>query len=208
MKVAGYIRISRGNYRDNIISLEAEMKEYISSNSEWSLVDIYYDEGASNKIKGRVGFKKMMDAVKENKVDVIVVRNINRLVGNAEITELITLLNEHNVKLYLTEYGDYVSERALTSLAAFMAMQREIDIREKELEREYEEIVENTVEAAENLYHHLYYHCNYRAQESIMVKEKEVLEISVGKYHAKLALTAETWRAITYALREIAQIEE
>ncbi len=208
MRVVGYIRTSRGNYRDSIISLEAEMKEFISGNSEWSLVDIYYDEGASNRIKGRVGFKKMMETVKGNNVDIIVVRNINRLVGNAEIKEVITLLNEHNVKLYLTEYGDYISEQALTSLAAFMEMQREMDIREKELEREYEEIVENTVEAAENLYHHLYYHCNYRAQESIMVKEKEVLEISVGKYHAKLALTAETWRAITNALREIAQMGE
>ena len=208
MRVAGYIRISRGNHRDNIISLEAEMKEYISANSEWTLVDIYYDEGASNKIKDRAGFKKMMDAVKENTVDIIVARNINRLVGTAEITELITLLNEHNVKLYLTEYGDYISERALTSLAAFMEMQREMDLRAKELEREYEEIVENTVEAAENLYHHLYYHCNYRVKESIMVKENEIIEISVGKYHAKLALTAETWKAITYALREIAQITE
>ena len=51
MRVAGYIRISRGNYSDNIISLETEMKEYISANSEWTLVDIYYDEGVSNKIR-------------------------------------------------------------------------------------------------------------------------------------------------------------
>ena len=117
MRVAGYIRISRGNYSDNIISLETEMKEYISANSEWTLVDIYYDEGVSNKIKDRVGFKKMMDAVKANEIDIIVSRNINRLVRTAEIVELITFLNEHNVKLYLTEYGDYISERALTSLA-------------------------------------------------------------------------------------------
>lgn len=208
MRVAGYIRISRGNYNDNMISLEAEMKEYISANSEWTLVDIYCDEGASNKIKGRIGFMKMMDAVKANEIDIIVSRNINRLVGTAEITELITLLNEHNVKLYLTEYGDYISERALTSLGAFMEAQREMDLRAKELEREYEEIVENTFEAAENLYHHLYYDCNYRAKESIMSKEKEIIEITVGKYHAKLALIPETWKAITYALREIAEIEE
>ena len=111
-----------------------------------------------------------------NEIDIIVSRNINRLVRTAEIVELITFLNEHNVKLYLTEYGDYISERALTSLAAFIERQRELDLKEKALEREYEEIVENTVEAAENLYHHLYYHCNYRAKESIMVKENEIIE--------------------------------
>ena len=47
MRVAGYIRISRGNYSDNLISLETEMKEDISANSELTLVDIYYDEGVS-----------------------------------------------------------------------------------------------------------------------------------------------------------------
>ncbi len=63
IKVAAYCRVST-DLSDQIHSLSAQIKyftEYISSQEEWELTEVYYDEGITGtSVKKRDGFNRMI----------------------------------------------------------------------------------------------------------------------------------------------------
>jgi hypothetical protein len=118
--------------------------------------------------------------------------------------EIYKELEKHNVKLYFAIAQDYFPECNRENLREKLnEMTSKMGDLIYKREKAYELALRCTAEAAENLYHHLYYRCNCPISESMDMYEDRVIEIKVGRYHATLALTSETWEAITDALLEI-----
>ena len=81
-KVIGYVRVSSEiqKRKNNSIPLQKKkIKEYCSLN-DFELIDVYEDDGVSGmSIDKRNGFKRMVEFMKENKIDGIVVWSLSRL---------------------------------------------------------------------------------------------------------------------------------
>ena len=84
-KVAAYARVSTDN-TDQIHSLSAQrayFTEYISSNSEWELVEVYYDEGITGtSTKKRDGFNRMIADCEKGKINTILTKEVSRFARN------------------------------------------------------------------------------------------------------------------------------
>ena len=83
-RVAAYIRVSSDkNEAEN--SLEAQLyyfQEKISQTAGWTLAGYYVDEGVSGTKEDRPGFTRMMTAVRNGEVDLIVTKSITRFARN------------------------------------------------------------------------------------------------------------------------------
>lgn len=71
---------------DQIHSLSAQrayFTEYISGNSEWELVEVYYDEGITGtSTKKRDGFNRMIADCEKGKIDTILTKEVSRFARN------------------------------------------------------------------------------------------------------------------------------
>lgn len=205
LRAVGYIKIDTGSQYNAFQILEQEMTNYICSNEDWSFAGVYCDETTGNDINDQLALQDIMTRVRKNEYDVIVVRTMYIITPDEDVFyEIYKELEKHNVKIYFT-----------CSEAYFPTCERD-NLREKlnemtskmgdliyKREKAYKIAFNGTAEAAENLYHHLYYHCNHPSVESLTPYEDNIVEINVGKYHATLALTSETWRILTDALLKI-----
>lgn len=81
MEAIGYVRVSTEDQAKEGVSLdnqEAKIKNYASLN-DLDLVEIIRDEGASAKSLDREGMTRLLDMVKDNQVEAIVVYKLDRL---------------------------------------------------------------------------------------------------------------------------------
>ncbi len=85
IKVAAYCRVST-DLSDQIHSLSAQIKyftEYISSQEEWELTEVYYDEGITGtSVKKRDGFNRMISDCENGKVNLILTKEVSRFARN------------------------------------------------------------------------------------------------------------------------------
>jgi DNA invertase Pin-like site-specific DNA recombinase len=85
IKVGAYCRVSTEKY-DQINSLEGQKKfftDYIKNNPEWDFVDIYADEGISGtQTKKRKEFQRMISDAQDQKLDLILTKEISRFARN------------------------------------------------------------------------------------------------------------------------------
>lgn len=85
IKVAAYCRVST-DLSDQIHSLSAQIKyftEYISSQEEWELTEIYYDEGITGtSVKKRDGFNRMISDCENGKINLILTKEVSRFARN------------------------------------------------------------------------------------------------------------------------------
>ncbi|MDE6834294.1 MAG: recombinase family protein, partial [Ruminococcus sp.] len=85
LKVAGYCRVSTEK-ESQINSLENQRKyftDYINKNEEWTLVEIYYDEGASGtSTSHRDGFNRMINDAYMGKINLIITKEVSRFSRN------------------------------------------------------------------------------------------------------------------------------
>ena len=83
---AGYMRLSREDgdkaESDSIKNQRELIKEYLSKHPELKLVDQYMDDGYTGTNFDRPAFKRMMDDVKNGKVNCIIVKDLSRLGRN------------------------------------------------------------------------------------------------------------------------------
>ena len=84
-RVAAYARVST-EQDEQLHSLQVQRdyyEEYIKSNPDWELVNIYYDEGISGtSLKRRKGFNQMIADALDGKIDVILVKSVSRFARN------------------------------------------------------------------------------------------------------------------------------
>lgn len=103
-KVIGYVRVSSETQKrkNNSIPLQKKkIKEYCSLN-DFDLIDVYEDDGVSGmSIDKRNGFKSMVEFMKENKIDGIVVWSLSRLGRKMkDVVEFMDFLKSNNIGFF------------------------------------------------------------------------------------------------------------
>jgi DNA invertase Pin-like site-specific DNA recombinase len=101
MKVVIYSRTStkKQNIKEQLLSLVD-----ICNKNEWEIVRYFKDESFSGLELEREGLLELIDFVKNNKVDKLVVSEISRLSRDKEqLKELITLLSDLKISLYISD---------------------------------------------------------------------------------------------------------
>jgi DNA invertase Pin-like site-specific DNA recombinase len=104
IKVAAYCRVSLDS-RGMSHSLESQVSHYthvINSRDNWTFVGIYFDDLVTGrKASLRRGFTRMLRHCEENKIDLILVKNVSRFSRNTqELIEVIERLKELNITVY------------------------------------------------------------------------------------------------------------
>ena len=84
-RVTAYARVST-EQDEQLHSLQVQRDyydNYIKSNPNWELVNIYYDEGITGtSLKRRKGFNQMIADALDGKIDVILVKSVSRFARN------------------------------------------------------------------------------------------------------------------------------
>jgi DNA invertase Pin-like site-specific DNA recombinase len=85
LKVAAYARVSTDT-EEQLTSYNAQVEyytNYIKSNPNWELVEMYADEGITGtKMKNRDNFLRMVADAKAGKIHMILVKSISRFARN------------------------------------------------------------------------------------------------------------------------------
>lgn len=129
LRVCAYCRVSTDNI-EQTSSFELQKvyyEEYIAKHENWKLVDIFADEGISGtSLNKRVGFKKMIQACKEGRIDLIVTKSVSRFSRNVvDCIDTIRKLKTLNppVRVFFEsegiDTGDSSSDVMLNILAIF-----------------------------------------------------------------------------------------
>lgn len=110
LKNAGlYIRVSTEHQVKEGYSVAAQKKNLskFAKNQGWNIFDIYADEGISGKsIQDRPEVKRLIDDIKEGKIDVVILYKFDRLTRNARDTEdIITLVQECGIEVLTLSGG-------------------------------------------------------------------------------------------------------
>jgi site-specific DNA recombinase len=98
-KVAAYCRVSTSSEEqlESYTNQVNHYTQYIQSNSEWDLVDIFADEGITGtNTKNRTQFNRMIHEAEHGKIDLILVKSISRFARNT----LDLLKHVRNLKSY------------------------------------------------------------------------------------------------------------
>ena len=126
LRVAAYARVSSAS-DDQLNSFASQTQHYISlisSNENWSLVDIYADEGITGtSVDKREDFKRLLADCRRGLVDRILVKSISRFARNtSDFMTALNTLHEHQVTILFEKEGldtaDPTSDFILTTLAA------------------------------------------------------------------------------------------
>nr|WP_205610207.1 recombinase family protein [Clostridium sporogenes] len=110
-KVAAYARVST-DYDEQLSSYEAQVDYYtkhIKSNSNWSFVEVYTDEGISaTSTKKRNGFNRMISDALKGKIDLIITKSVSRFARNTVDTlTTVRKLKGKGVEVYFEKENIY-----------------------------------------------------------------------------------------------------
>lgn len=92
-RIAAYARVST-EQDEQLHSLQVQRdyySNYIKSNPNWELVNIYYDEGITGtSLKRRKEFNQMIADALDGKIDVIIISDINLIASRILTTQIQT----------------------------------------------------------------------------------------------------------------------
>lgn len=102
-RVAAYCRVSTDS-EEQLNSYNSQVehyKQFVQSNPEWTLVDIYADEAISGtQTDKRLDFQRMINDAVEGKIDFIITKSISRFARNTlDTLKYVRLLKEHNIAI-------------------------------------------------------------------------------------------------------------
>ena len=99
MKCVAYIRVSTDEQAKHGYSIAAQIErlEAYCVSQEWNLIDTFIDDGYSAKDLNRPHFKEMMERVKNEDIDVLLVYRLDRLTRSVlDLYEILKILDTHN----------------------------------------------------------------------------------------------------------------
>ena len=87
IKVAAYLRLSKEEYNNekesnSITNQRQIIDNYVKEHKEYKLVDYYVDDGYSGTNFDRPEFQRMLEDIKNKKIDVIIIKDLSRLGSN------------------------------------------------------------------------------------------------------------------------------
>lgn len=85
LKVAAYCRVStdKDDQTNSLISQRKYFADYITHHDDWTLMDVYYDEGISGtQTKKRAGFNAMIEDAMRGEIDLILTKEVCRFARN------------------------------------------------------------------------------------------------------------------------------
>lgn len=87
IKVAAYLRLSKEEYNNekesnSITNQRQIIDSYLEEHKEYKLVDYYVDDGYSGTNFDRPEFQRMLEDIKNKKIDVIIIKDLSRLGSN------------------------------------------------------------------------------------------------------------------------------
>lgn len=133
LRVAAYCRVST-DYEEQASSYDAQIthyREFITTNPEWILVDVYADEGISaTSTKKREEFNRMIDDCKKGLIDMIYTKSISRFARNTvDCLNYIRMLKEMNIPVFFEKENintmDAKGEVLLTIMASLAQQESE-----------------------------------------------------------------------------------
>lgn len=110
-RAVGYIRVSTLAQVEEGQSPEAQLQSIaaFADQRNLGLTDVYRDDGLTGDNLHRPHLEALRRRIRANEVDVLIVRNIDRLTRNgSDLKELLDELDRHNVRLVTTDdsFGD------------------------------------------------------------------------------------------------------
>lgn len=112
LRVAAYCRVStlQEDQRNSLENQRRYFSEYISRQPDWELVEVYADEGLSGTSSDRPAFRRMLAAAAEEKIDLILTKEVSRFARNTVDTLAYTrLLRRQGVGIVFI--GDHIDTR-------------------------------------------------------------------------------------------------
>ncbi|MCE2613737.1 recombinase family protein [Flavobacteriaceae bacterium D16] len=199
MKVLGYIRVSTKMQSDKGSSLrlqKSKIKSYCNLN-EMELVEIYEDKGKSGMtLDKRDGYRDMINYIKSNKIDCVVVWSLSRLGRKLkDVVAFMEFLKCNNIQFYCIKEGltndDNIGGLIMNILGSINEFEAEI-IRERIRD------VKRHKKAKGEVYGRLKY--GWNNENGYLVKNKT--ELKVIKRVKNLRSRGYSWRKISNRLNK------
>ena len=107
-RVAVYARVSsdKDEAKNSLKNQIAFFSSEIAKHPDWELAGIYQDQGKSGTNDRRAGFRKMVDDCRAGKIDVIMVKSVDRLARNTPLLlKFLTGARDNGVTVYFLQEG-------------------------------------------------------------------------------------------------------
>lgn len=106
-KAVIYIRVAcKEAINDEIMEQKELINRYLKTKSNIKVSDYYIDDGYSGTNLNRPAFKKMLQDIKNNKIDEVIVKDFTRISRNYfDLSECIENFKNNNVKV-ISIYND------------------------------------------------------------------------------------------------------
>lgn len=136
LRACAYIRVSTDSHdqENSLKNQRAHYEKFIAQFPNWEYVGIFADEGISGtSVRNRTGFRQMVEACKDGKIDLIVVKEVSRFARNVidclnTVQELLTL--DPPVGIYFENNNlntlDAGNKMFLTMFAMFAELESEL----------------------------------------------------------------------------------
>ena len=115
-RVAAYCRVSTENelQQSSLKNQKSYFDSYINKQKNWKNVGIYYDEGISGtQLKIRTNLLRLYDDALNDKIDLIIIKNVSRFARNTKDALVITdELRKKNIGIYFIESDFYTLDRS------------------------------------------------------------------------------------------------
>jgi site-specific DNA recombinase len=199
MKVIGYVRVSSVTQREknNSIPLQKKKIEEYCKLNDYELLEIYEDDGVSGmSINKRLGYKNMIEYLKDNNVDGIVVWSLSRLGRRMkDVVELMDYLNNNEIHFFSIKENLTNSDKVGSLIMNILSSVNEFEV---EMIRERIKDVKRNKKENGEVYGRLMY--GYNNQNGKLIVNEE--ERKTIKRIKNLRSRKWSWRRISNKLNE------
>ena len=116
LRVACYSRVSEIEQKHGVFSLTAQLeslKDFVEKNDEYILIDFYSDVGGSGKIEEREELQRLLQDVRDNRIDLILFTYTDRWARTVkQYSKLQETLDDYNVAWRATNENYEIQTKA------------------------------------------------------------------------------------------------